>query len=538
VPADEKRLRSIEIGIERKRAESTLRRQKAFFESLIENAPTIVLILDERGRITKVNPYFESKTGYSAAEVLGRDWFETLLPAGDRPEVRALFGDVLARRGNSGHVNPIIAKDGRLLQIEWFAQTLTNADGQFDGLLNIGHDVTERIEYEKALETSKREAERANAAKSRFLVTASHDLRQPLQTLLLLNSSLAKTAADPRQAQMLEMQTEALKGMSKLLNALLDIGKLESGTVEPNIVDVAIGDVFRSIEAEFAVQARAKGLELAVADCSLAVRADADLLSQLLQNVVANAIRYTRKGTVRLDCRAEGGRLTIAVHDTGIGIPEDQREAIFDEFYQVDRQASDGGLGLGLSIVKRIAALLEAQLDLRSEVGEGSTFSLTLARGDDAGVEPPPAARSADRRKAGGTVLLVDDDAAVLAASKLFLEIEGFDVVPASSPREVHAAVADESRTIDLIVTDYHLSDTQTGLDIVAAVRRTLGRDVPAILVTGDTSPSVVEVALAGLATMNKPVDVNRLLTVAENLIAAAPRAAAARRSDELERNR
>lgn len=536
--ADEKRLRDVEIRTESSRAETKLRRQKAFFESLIENAPTIVLILDERGRITKVNPYFESTTGYRAAEVLGRDWFDALLPAEDRSEMRALFGDVLVRGVNSGHVNPIVAKDGRVLQIEWFAQALTNAEGRFHGLLNIGHDVTERMEYERALEASKREAERANAAKSRFLVTASHDLRQPLQTLLLLNSSLAKTASDARHKKMLEMQGEALKGMSKLLNALLDIGKLESGAVEPKMTDVAIRDVFRRMEAEFAVQAGAKGLQLVVADCSLAARTDAELLSQLVQNVVANAIRYTREGTVRLDCRAESHRLTIAVQDTGIGIPEDQREAIFDEFYQVDRKTSNGGLGLGLSIVKRIAALLDAQIDLHSEVGKGSTFCVTLARGGDAVLEPA-VARSVDRSKAGGTVLLVDDDAAVLAASKLFLEIEGYDVVAASSPRGVRAAVGERSRAIDLIVADYHLNDTETGLDIVVAVRERLGRDVPAILVTGDTSPSIGDVTLAGLQTMNKPIDTKRLLTAVESLIAGAPGAARnARRSEELERDR
>jgi PAS domain S-box-containing protein len=507
---------------DRKRAELTLGRQKVFLESLFENAPTIVLILDERGRITKVNPYFEAKTGYRAAELVGRDWFETLLPPGDQREIRTLFNSVLERGVNAGHVNPIVAKDGRLLQIEWFAQTLTDADGQFNGLLNIGHDVTERIEYEKALEASKREAERANAAKSRFLITASHDLRQPLQTLLLLNGSLARTTCDDQQKHMLEMQSQALKGMSKLLNALLDIGKLESGAIQPRITDVPVSELFKSVEAEFAALAHAKGLQLVIDDCSLVARTDADLLRQLVQNVVANAVRYTREGSVRLGCRAQADRLEITVRDTGIGIPEDQREAIFDEFYQVDRTTSNGGLGLGLAIVKRIVTLLDAGIDVQSEVGKGTAFCFSIARGDDAALAPA-ATQSVDRPKTGGAVLLVDDDAAVLAASKLFLEIEGYDVVAAASPREARAAIADGSRKIDLIVTDYHLNDTETGIDIVAAVRRILGRTIPAILVTGDTSPSVGAVALTRLEMMTKPIDTNQLLIVARDLLVATP---------------
>jgi len=424
----------------------------------------------------------------------------------------------LKRETVAGNVNPITAKNGEMFEIEWFAQVLRSPSGRFDGLLCIGHDVTDRVQYEKALEASKREAERANAAKSRFLITASHDLRQPLQALLLLNSSLRRMAVDPKQEHMLQMQGQALKGMGSLLNSLLDIGKLESGAIQPKICDVAVRDVFQRVQADFDVQARAKGLELRVDDCPHTAHTDEDLLNQLIHNVVANAIRYTHEGSVRLYCHREGDKLKIVVEDSGIGIPEDQRERIFDEFYQVDRAATNGGLGLGLSIVKRLAALLDVAIEIDSQVGKGSTFCFTLARGAEASVEPaPPPVESASK---GGTVLLIDDDAAVLAASQLFLEIEGYEVVAASSPGEVDAALATGTRPIDLIVTDYQLNDVQTGLDIVAAVRRRLGRTVPAILVTGDTSPAIGDMKLAGLEMMSKPIDTNALLSVAQNMIA------------------
>ena len=511
----QKRLRDVDIR--------DLQRQKLFFESLIGNAPAIVLILDEHGRITRANPYFESLTGYSSDDLIGRDWFATCIPPEDRDSIRKLFGRVLSSGANAGHVNPVLTKNGERRQIEWFAQSLVDSDGHFDGLLNIGYDVTKRIEHERELQAARREAERANAAKSRFLVTASHDLRQPLQTLLLLNASLTSTATQARQLSMLEMQGSALKTMGQLLNALLDIGKLESGTIKPKIVDVPVQEVFRAIDAEFGAQARAKGLDLLVDDSEVAARTDAGLLGQLLSNLVANAIRYTRAGVVRLECHTEGDRLTIAVTDTGIGIPEDQREAIFDEFYQIDRSTSNGGLGLGLSIVKRIAALLDTELKLQSEIGKGSTFSVTLARGDSS-ARAQVAPSSSRPLKSSGTVLLVDDDASVLAASKLFLEIEGYDVVAAASPREAYAAAAAGTPAIDLIITDFQLNDADTGLDMVEALRQRLQRTVPAILVTGDTSPSVGRVTLAALQTMSKPIDTNRLLTVASTLLAEAGR--------------
>jgi PAS domain S-box-containing protein len=502
---------------EHKLAEVLLEKQKAFAESLIANAPTIVLILDERGRVLKVNPYFEKKTGHRAVEAIGKDWFATFLPPDDRPRLRELFKGVLERGMISGYVNSIVAKDGKVLEIEWFGQVLTDASGKFSGLLCIGHDVTERLGYERALEASKRAAARANSAKSRFLVTASHDLRQPLQTLLLLNSALRKTAHDARQEEMLAMQSQALKGMSSLLNALLDIGRLESGVVQPRLEDVSMGEVFARVQAELALQAREKGLKLCADAEAVSVHTDAELFTQLIRNVVANAIRYTQAGQISLSCQCDTKSVRVWVADTGIGIPTDQREAIFDEFYQIDRGGSRGGLGLGLSIVKRIAELLDIDIEVDSKLGEGSRFCFTVARG--AAALPAQSPRGPDMNAIGGTVLLVDDDPAVLAASRLFLEMEGYTVVAAASPAEVYEAIATESRPIDLIITDYHLQQTESGLDIVSTVRQRLGRDVPAIIVTGDTSPVIGVNRLEGLELMSKPIDTSALLSVTQRLL-------------------
>ena len=501
----------------RKTALAALQHATAFAESVIQNAPTIVLLLDVHGRVTKVNRYFERKTGYAAEEVIGKDWFSTFIPEEDRPSIEVLFDKVVAAGGNAGHVNAIIAKDGARHEIEWFAEVLRDAEGEFNGLLNIGHDVTERLIHEQALEQAKREAETANSAKTRFLATASHDLRQPLQTLLLLNSALRKLVAEPRTKHIVDMQSEALTAMGRLLNGLLDVAKLEAGAVHPEITDVPVQDVFRQIRAEFDAQAHDKGLSLEIADSPDALRTDPNLFSQLLQNVVANAIRYTQTGFVRLGCRQEGDALRVSVEDSGVGIPPDQREAIFDEFYQLEKTPKTSGLGLGLSIVKRIAALLGIRIQVKSEVGKGSCFTFTVPSGRVPGADAAKDTRPAHEGSHAGSVLLVDDDAAVLAASRLFLELEGFDVIPAGTPEDAEALAAD--RAIDLIVTDYQLSDTKTGLDVIRSLRERSGREIPAIIATGDTSPGIGAIDLSALKILSKPIDTAQLLKIAQKLL-------------------
>ena len=500
----------------RKTAEAALQHATAFAESVIQNAPTIVLLLDAHGVITKVNHYFEVKTGYAATDVVGKNWLSRFIPEEEQPAIAELFDKVVAAGRNSGHVNTIVAKDGTRHKIEWFAEVLRDADGTFNGLLNIGHDVTERLIHEQALEQAKREAESANSAKTRFLATASHDLRQPLQTLLLLNSSLRKLVTEPRKKHIVEMQSDALAVMGGLLNGLLDIAKLEAGAVHPEIADVPVQDMFRQIRAEFDAPAHEKGLELDIRDCPYALRTDPNLFGQLLQNVVANAIRYTQQGFVRVECAQEDDALRVSVEDSGVGIRVDQYEAIFDEFYQLEKRPKAAGFGLGLSIVKRIAALLGVRIEVKSEVGKGSSFTFTVAQG-----RMPQTAGAHDARPQkhafAGSVLLVDDDAAVLAASRLFLELEGFDVIPAGTPKEAEALAAD--KPIDLIITDYQLSGTETGLDVIRSLRDRSGKEIPAIIATGDTSPAVGATNLAALRVLSKPIDTTQLLNIAHKLL-------------------
>ena len=226
-------------------------------------------------------------------------------------------------------------------------------------------------------------ADRANQGKSRFLATASHDLRQPLQTLALLNGTLRRIVGDPDAAEALSQQDQAIGAMSRLLNTLLDISKLESGAIKPEPTDFTVAALFQELRSEFASMAANKGLQLEVEACADQVHSDPSLVEQILRNLVSNAIKYTREGWVRLRCLHEAPLIRIEVLDTGIGIPADQIPYIYDEFYQVGvpSNSSRDGYGLGLSIVQRLVKLLTLKLDVRSEVGQGSTFSLVLPAG-------------------------------------------------------------------------------------------------------------------------------------------------------------
>ena len=263
-------------------------------------------------------------------------------------------------------------------------------DDHIAGVVITFIDFTALKRADAAMQTAMDDAESANATKTRFLATASHDLRQPLQSLNLLNAALLKIIDNDKAQKMLTLQGESLVGMGRLLNSLLDISKLESGAVSVSMEDFALRPIIEYLVNEFAAQASTKGLRLGVAiasgavDEELSVRADIVLLTKLLQNLIANAIRYTAQGFVQIDCERKGNSVHIKVRDSGVGIAEDQLTNIFEEFHQVDRdsQESHGGLGLGLSIAQRIATLLNTKVKVQSVVDEGSVFSLALVAGD------------------------------------------------------------------------------------------------------------------------------------------------------------
>jgi len=363
---------------------------------------------------------------------------------------------------------------------------------------------------EHKVEERTHQLESANLAKSRFLAAASHDLRQPLHALGLWIAQLRSPLGEVERARLIERIAAAVDEMNDLFNGLLDVSKLDAGILIADLGDFPMADLLAKTERTFAPTARDKGLSLRVRPTRAWVRSDKLLLERILLNLVSNAIRYTAHGGVLVGCRRRGDRLRIEVWDTGPGIPDSEQQYIFDEFYQIPDPHRDrrGGLGLGLAIVDRFRRLLDHPIAVRSRLGRGSCFSIEVPLRAPPARHAAPAGRlvATDDRAGEGIVLIVDDDPMVLQAMRGLLESWGYRTITGGSHEAVAAHVADGPKP-DLVIADFHLSGGRTGIDTIAHVRAAFGANIPAFLISGDTSPERLQQARAqGYTLLHKPV--------------------------------
>ncbi len=387
--------------------------------------------------------------------------------------------------------------------------------GGVEGVVLTFTDITDRKNVNDALNTAKLKAESADAAKSRFLAAASHDLRQPLQTLALLHGLLARAVEGDRERKLVARVGETLSAMTGMLNALLDINQIEAGAVRPEMALFPVNDLLVKLHDEFTYQAQAKSLDLRVVSCGLSICSDLRLLETMVRNLLSNALKYTKSGKVLLGCRRRKGILSIEVWDTGIGIPDEEIQAIFEEYHQVGNEARERslGLGLGLSIVRRIGNLLGHRVRVRSHHGNGSVFSIEVARPQVAappkGPEPGPDLGAANGEKAArkGAILVVEDDPELRELLAVSLKEEGHRVARAYDGSEAMQLVEREDFRPDLILADFNLPNRMNGLEVAAKVREKLHRAVPAIILTGDISTRTLRaIADADCVLLNKPV--------------------------------
>lgn len=490
-----------------------------FARSALDAAPDALLIVDRGGTVRFANRQASALFGYSHERLIGQR-IEQLLPERFRGAHTAhrdgYFTTPRLRPMGAGLTLFALRQDGREFPVEISLSPVTGADG---GLVAAAiRDVTERKRVETELDEARQSADRANQAKSRFLATASHDLRQPLQTLSLLNGALRRMVTNPDAVEVLSQQELAVGTMSRLLNALLDISKLESGAVQPAPQDFDIATVLEPARREFAPVAASRGLELTVEPCEEFVHSDPAMVEQILKNLVSNAVKYTRQGRVVVRCRSEAGWLRIEVEDTGVGIPAAQLAYIYDEFYQigVPANSSRDGYGLGLSIVQRLVKLLDARLEAQSEVGRGSVFALLLPLARTGGAAAPPQTAPAPAAAAPAVrahVLLVEDDASVRDATGMLLRVEGYRVTAVATLADAERAARETAP--DLLITDYHLGEGVLGTEVIAALRSRLTTPLKAILLTGDTSAVMTEMrADPNLRVLSKPVDAEELLAL------------------------
>ena len=499
--------------------------------SALQSAPDAIVIVDASGNIVYSNQQVSALFGFSPEHLAGQR-IECLMPE----RFRARHVAHHERFVIDGRIRPMgvglelfgLRRDGTEFPVEISLSPIRDGDRML--VAAAVRDVTDRKRIENELVAAREAADRANQGKSRFLATASHDLRQPLQALTLLNGTLRRTVTDPLPTEALAQQEQAIAGMSRLLNALLDISKLESGAVRPEVTDFTVAALFEELRTEFAALAASKGLQFEVDSCIDCVHSDPSLVEQILRNLVANAIKYTREGWVRLRCLHEEPVVRIQVLDTGIGIPPDQLPYIYDEFYQIGVPTNTvrEGYGLGLSIVLRLVKLLNLELRVESEVGRGSVFSLEVP----AGAAPPadreaslkPRAPSSQSAAALPHILIVEDDPAVLNATCMLLKIENYRVSTAGSLLEA-LQKARETAGLDALVTDYHLAAGETGTEVIASVRGILGADLPTVLITGDTSSAIKELQHDDNVRMaSKPINADELLAVLRELLSSRSR--------------
>ena len=371
----------------------------------------------------------------------------------------------------------------------------------------------ENIELLDQTALARREADEANAAKSKFLAAASHDLRQPIHAQGLFLDVLSRTELTPQQRELVTCISAASDSSADMLNTLLDFSRIEAGVVQPYMQPFRVQHLFNKIEREFEPQADAKGLAYRSRETALVVQSDPALVELILRNLVSNAIRYTDSGGLLVVCRQKGGAAMLEVWDTGIGIAPAQQGEVFKEFHQLGNPERDRrkGLGLGLAIAQGLAKTLDQtllhSLSLRSQVQRGSVFKLQLPIAanplEDTFLKTP--LQLPDKPRLNARVLVIDDDETVRAAMVHLLKDWGCTGEAAESIDE--ALVIARKQPLNLVICDYRLREQSTGLQAIAALRQLLGNDFPAMLITGDTAPERLREAMAsGITLLHKPI--------------------------------
>lgn len=357
-------------------------------------------------------------------------------------------------------------------------------------------------------------AEEANQAKTRFLASASHDLRQPLTALTLFAETLSQLVKTKQLIQLSGHIHQSVQTLEKLFNSLLDLSKLDAGIIHVIKKRFSVTEMLARLADEYQEQATAKGLIFVTNFEEEWIETDPVLFERMLRNLLENALRYTARGSIRLRCQRRLSKLAIDIVDTGPGIAPSERAKIFDEYYQIANPGRDRtkGLGIGLAIVRRIADLLQCEMSLESNVGEGSTFRIITLAAERPVVSPTavkPFRYAVDGTLKGWRVLVLDDDPEIREAARMLLELQGCDVILAATRAECFSRCG--SKAPDIVIADYRLADGETGLDVLTALKVRFG-DIKGVVLTGDTAPERLrEVVNSGYTILHKPISATQL---------------------------
>ena len=380
-------------------------------------------------------------------------------------------------------------------------------------------------EQGEGLQNAKIDAERANKAKSLFLASASHDLRQPLNAMQMYIAALQSKVKDKEILRIIEDINSVSISTARLLNALLDVSELEAGAIKPRFESFSVNNMLISIFQSFLPLAKDKGLNFRVVPSSLYVRSDPALLERILGNFMSNAIRYTNKGSVLIGCRKRGDKVVIEVWDTGCGISDDQMSLIYEDFYQIENKERDRGkgLGLGLALAKRLSESLEHKIVSKSTFGSGSCFSVLVNIGEKTVDENQDESFMNIMNLSGVNILLVEDDMDVLKATKQLLESWGCKVKTARNKDEVMNLIKENPYdNPDIILADNRLPGDASGIDITYLIQEKLQASIPCVIMTGDVERNHVQSIIdQGFPVLLKPIQPAKFRAMLSHLIQA-----------------
>jgi len=494
---------------------------------LLEFSPDALLVVDAQGIIQFSNQTSSTLFGYRPDQLVGQP-LKVLIPERFHTRHGAHMSGFMrqpASREMGARISDLFARRADGSEFPAGIRLSPFKDGDQSFVAAAVRDMTERRAISDALVVAREDADRANRAKSRVLATASHDLRQPLQAIRLINASMRKlTVHSPDLSDLVRHQEAAIDSATRLINALLDIGRLESGAVDPQLSPVSLAASFSDLAREFEAAAAAKNLRLRFADTQIVISTDRTLFTQLLQNLIGNALKYTKQGFVKISLEFDPVALVLKIEDSGVGIPADKLERIFDEYYQIGPQGTERlGVGLGLAIVREVSRLLGYSVAVASTLGEGTCVSVRIPR-HRLLLEPvAPASDGGYVTTSNGQsrcrLVLLEDNDSVRRAMELFLTLEGFETRTAATVADADSLLFD-MRPGDVFISDYHLDGKRNGLDVLQQLRALQGRDVPAILLSGDLTcmMRVVKTSIPRCRFLNKPVDTKALLSAIAEL--------------------
>jgi PAS domain S-box-containing protein len=534
------------------RTMEALRDSESRIRVYTDNVPVLITYVDREERYRFTNEPYQRALGHRGANVIGKTILQVLGPeryqrlkphidaalTGQRRSFEIEFphsgieiaqGTYIPHVGDSGEVVGFFTLYQDITERRRAEQVLREANEILEQ--RVAERTSELTSLNTRLADAKLAAEAANLGKTRFLAAASHDLLQPLHVARLLTGTLEARSRTSKTISMARQIDQALGTIDDLLQALLEISKLDAGATRPQLRSTSLRDLLQSLALSFEPIARQRGLELHIVEPSLTVMTDPTLLRRILQNFLSNAVCYTRTGRILVGCRRHGDRVTIEVWDTGIGIPEDQLEVIFEEFRRGTEDADcPPGLGLGLAIVERIGKVLDHRVAVRSWPGRGSVFSVSLPLGAPSPAVTPQAQTRSRNSVSGKQVLCIDNEPSVLAAMRALLEGWSCGVVTAVNVAAARRELREGMAVPDAILMDFHLEEEFDGLSALDALAADVGKPVPAILITANYTDAVRDRARArGYAVLHKPVRPGALRAAIAQLTLAE-----ARRSEQL----